>query len=180
MATMALRLHDEDIDIIDHVDLTHLTPMARALAEIWHTTTLHNRHPVWLVRAVDGQPGEPDHMMWDSWSRYPPVSTMPAAAYLEQQARRLPRGYAAVATGGVDPRVPSADAALAEAARLARLVTLDDLLAHLARNGRVIGKNTYTAYAARHQAPGPVEERRPALYSLDEADDWLRTRPPQT
>lgn len=194
MSTVELRVRVGGVHV-DHADLTALSPAARALAEALASWPRGVRGPVHLRQAVGTRqdiapPGrdldhaalfvdldQPDECLWDSWSVYPEASAVPVEAWLEWQATKFPRGYAVVARDGLSPWVPSAAAALAEAALTARLVPLNELLLHLAKRGRVIEKNTYTAYAARRQAPAPVLDRRPALYSLDEANDWLDSRP---
>lgn len=164
MTTVELRMRDRS-DHTDVVDLDTLSPRARALAEAWHMHALHHRGVVILrqttgVRADLIRPDDrgryaliydlsvPDSVVWSSWSAYPEDSTMPPAQYLEQQAGRLPAGYAPVAAGKDQP-VPSAAAALADDEWL----TLDEVLHELRAAGRTVAKATWRAYVARDQAP---------------------------
>lgn len=164
MTTVELRMRDRS-DHIDTVDLDTLSPRARALAEAWHMHALHNRGVV-ILRQTSGTRADlirpddrgryalmydlsvPDSVVWSSWSAYPADSTMLPARYLEQQARRLPAGYAPVAAGKDQP-VPSAAASLADDEWL----TLDEVLHELRMAGRTVAKATWRAYTARGQAP---------------------------
>lgn len=165
MATLVdLRMRDRS-DHTDVVDLEELSPRARALAEAWSMHFAQRRGTVILrqssgVRADLIRPQDraryaliydldvPDTMVWDRWSAYPEDSTVPPVRYVEQQARRLPTGYAPVAADK-DAPVPSADAALADDEWL----TLNEVLHELRMAGRPIGKSTWRAYTSRHQAP---------------------------
>jgi hypothetical protein len=163
-AILELRMRDRS-DHVDTVDLDALSPRARALAEAWHLHALHNRGAV-ILRQTSGTRADlirpddreryaqyydlavPDSIVWTSWSVYPEDSTMEPARYLEQQAKRLPAGYAPVAAGKDQP-VPSAAAAAADDEWL----TLDEVLHELRAAGRPIEKATWRAYVARDQAP---------------------------
>jgi hypothetical protein len=108
MALITVKLGDRE----HSVDTEALTPKARALAETLRTT-LGAAHltaillrstrplrdmPAGQVPGIDlwyttDQLDSPDLVTWDSWSYYPPDSTVPASLYLEQQAARLPIDY---------------------------------------------------------------------------------------
>lgn len=111
------------------VDLTRLTPTARALAEIISSAAIPILRPIILESVRTRREMMPperaeeliawyspeeldqvDRIHWDGWADYPKKSTMDVHDVLESEARKLPLGYYPVGLGK-DHRVPSADAA---------------------------------------------------------------------
>lgn len=186
---------DGDVSITnaraDSVDLDALTPRARALAEAvaqmpggdrgageilcTHRTRTRGESvsnpDVWLT---EEQQAEPARMTWAVWDKYPADSDVPADAYLEKQARKIPSDWAIVSAWGPllrpDP-VPSAEAGAADDRLTAQGVV--DRLARL--HGRHIGPGTWRSYVNRGQvqAPKPVAQAgRVPLWSPADIDAW--------
>lgn len=153
----------------DDVDLDQLTPRARALAECVaqmpgarkgageilceHTTRTRGEttpHPeVWLA---PDQMHEPARMTWSAWDRYPADSELPAAEYLERQARKIPHEWRIVSAcwiAGPSQEPVPASAASAED----RYLTRDQVLDYMRDRGRDISVSTWSSYVARGQAP---------------------------
>lgn len=153
----------------DTVDLDQLTPRARALAEAvaqmpgarkgageilceHRTKTRAETTPnpqVWLRPEEMDQPAR---QTWSAWDKYRADSPMPAAEYLERQARKIPHDWVVVSAvwfGG--PRqepVPSSAASADD-----QYLTRDQVLAYMRERGRDISVSTWSSYTARRQAP---------------------------
>ncbi|MEU1506416.1 hypothetical protein [Kitasatospora sp. NPDC005748] len=174
----------------DTVDLDALTPRARALSEAvtqlpggrkgageilcLHTSKtrgdLTPNAEVWLSTE---QAAEPARQHWSAWDRYPADSEMPAAEYLERQARKIPPEWSivagrSIATPDAAP-VPSVRAGAAD-----DRLTVRGVVDRLARkHGRHIGPGTWRSYVARGQAPARVGSvGRESLWDPAEVDEW--------
>lgn len=179
MSTVTVHMHGapgspDDLHTASHpaveIDLDRLTARARALAELWADAPLGCRTHVILesartMREMGGDPEEaalwgwnldrPWRMPWDSWSDYPPHSTLDPHDYLESQVQRMPMGYYP-ASRGRGSRAPSADAARGDA----DLLTRGQVLALLSGLGRPISAATMDNYRSRPPAGWP----QPAQY----------------
>lgn len=181
----------------DVVDLDTLSPRARALAECVaqmpdarksageilceHTTKTRGettRHPeVWLSPE---QMDQPARMTWSAWDRYPADSDLPAAEYLERQARKIPHDWRIVSAcwiaGEPQQPVPSSRASAED-----RYLTRDQVLAYMRERGRNISVSTWSGYVARGQAPGPdrrivrTPQWRPGTIDAFLAGTWRAT-----
>jgi len=173
----------------DTVDLDQLTPRARTLAEAiaqlpdgrkgevlceHQTKTRADLTPhaeVWLSPEQMTQPAQ---QTWAAWDKYPADSPMPAAEYLERQARKIPPEWRIVSAWSIDRRyepVPSVAAGAAD-----DLLTARGVVEYLARHhGRHIGPGTWRSYAARGQAPkAATRVGREGLWSPADVDAWAR------
>lgn len=177
--------HDGDPLVYEDIDLDALTPRARALAEAVAQRSLATPGEVWCAAEGTVRQLVPDAERWYSseeldqpltrnwsgWSYYPPDSVMPAADYLEQQARRIPPGYAIIGHHPDNP-VPSAREAAQDTG-----MTRDQVLDYLeALRGKRITPGTWSAYVARDQAPKPVRYvGRTPLWDRREIAEWAKT-----
>ena len=110
MATVSLSLRasaPNGDEVYEDIDLTALTPRARALAEALAQSSLGKRVRVLMQHADTGE-----LLGWSGWSHYPHDSTMPAITYLERESRKIAPGWHVYGTS-VDRPIPS----LAEAAQ---------------------------------------------------------------
>jgi hypothetical protein len=179
MTTINLALRDGSDP--EPVDLTTLSPRARALAEAC-AQRLGSTCTIWVqsdktVREVvpDAERwysaeelDEPYRMGWSGWSAYPADSKMSQVDYLEQQARRIPPQYTIVGAFPGQP-VPSFEEASAD-----RGMTRKQVLDYLAAKGRKIAPSTWASYVARSQAPEPDRYvSRTPLWDPATIDAWL-------
>jgi hypothetical protein len=181
--TVELRRHrTEDVDTDD------LTPKARALVEalptlmgarIFAGILLRSTRPLRDMPAgqVPGietwyTPAEldaTDLITWSSWSAYPANSEMPAVAYLESQAARLPVDYWPVP--GKDDPVP-------DYADLDEMLTSPRVLEVLRRLGQPIAASTWDSYRSRSQGPAPDEYvGRTPRWRMSTITAWASARP---
>lgn len=159
------------------VDLSRLTPPARALAEVISSSALPVRSPIILqsVRTrremlppeseepfrswyTEAELDEVDRTVWNSWAYYPADSAMDVHDYLESEARKLPLGYY--------PLGPSGDAAK----DAADLIDKGHVLEVLREGGRPISASTMDNYRSRPPKgwPQPVTYvGRTPLWSRD-------------
>lgn len=174
----------------DTVDLDQLTPRARALAEAvaqlpgsrksageilcQHVSKTRGditpNADVWLTPE---QQAEPARQHWSAWDKYAADSEMPAAQYLERQARKIPPDWAIVSGRSIATPVPEAVPSAQAGAEDTRL-TVRGVLDRLATlHGRHIGPTTWRSYVARDQAPKPVGKvGRESLWDPEDVDAW--------
>lgn len=179
------------------VDLDKLTPRARALAEAvaqlpgsrksageilcQHVSKTRGditpNADVWLTPE---QQAEPARQHWSAWDKYPADSEMPAAEYLERQARKIPPDWAIVSGRSIATPVPGAVPSVQARVEDTRL-TVSGVVERLARlHNRHIGPGTWRSYVARDQAPKPVAKvGRESLWDPTDVDAWAARSTPQ-
>lgn len=208
-ATLLLRTDTraltEDAGLIpakpDTIDFDTLTPRARALAVAvaqlpggekragsilceHRTKTRGDVTPnpeVWLTPE---QCAEPARMTWARWDQYRADSELPAAEYLERQARKIgPEWRIVSAIGAIDrySEVPSSQEAAED-----DLLTARGVVDYLGRKyGRHVNPGTWRAYVARNQAPAAVRRvGREGLWAPKDIDAWhsqgTKVSPPES
>lgn len=174
----------------DTVDLDQLTPRARALAEAvaqfpggrkgageircQHTSKtrgeLTPNADIWLSPE---QQAEPAIQNWSAWDKYRADSEMPAAEYLERQARKIPPDWSIVLGRSTAAPLP-APVASAQAGAADDRLTVRGVIDRLAsKHDRHIQPGTWRSYVARDQAPKPVDTvGRESLWSPADVDIW--------
>jgi hypothetical protein len=174
----------------DEVDLDALTPRARALAEAvaqlprahkaageiyceHRTLTRGDLTPnpeIWLTPEARSEPAQ---QTWGAWGKYQADSEMPAAEYLERQARKIPPEWA-ITSGWVMGRGQLAPVASVRAGAADDLLTVRGVVDRLETyHDRNIQPGTWRSYVARDQAPAPVQRvGREGLWSPADVDRW--------
>lgn len=185
MTTVNIKLRQDDGDRqapYEDVDLTQLTPRARALAEavaqtalrtavnIWMESNapIRDANPNWRLWHTEEEAALPERRPWRGWARYPIDSQVTPVQYLETEARKIPPDWHVVGAH-TDSPVPSL-AAGADDTGMTRAV----VLAYLRKHGRPISPSTWSSYVARKQAPGPSRHvGRTPIWDRADVDAFL-------